>query len=63
MRGGLGGAVAEVVAGYRPCPMRMLGFPGFMPTGSVDFLFEKCGLTPGGIERAAREAMAMRHAS
>ena len=28
IRGGLGGAVAEVVAGYRPCPVRILGFPG-----------------------------------
>ena len=28
VRGGLGGAVAEVVAGYRPCPIRILGFPG-----------------------------------
>jgi transketolase len=63
VRGGLGGAVAEVVAAGRPCPMRMLGFPGFMPTGSVDFLFERCNLTAAGVERAAREAMAMRHAS
>jgi transketolase len=62
-RGGLGGAVAEVVAGYRPCPVRILGFPGFMPTGSVEFLFEKYGLTAAGVERAAHEAIAQRSAS
>jgi transketolase len=59
-RGGLGGAVAEVVAGYRPCPIRILGFPGFMPTGSPKFLFEKFGLTSEGIEKAAREAISLR---
>jgi transketolase len=60
MRGGLGGAVSEVVAGYRPCPIRILGFPGFMPTGSAKFLFEKFGLTPDGIEIAARDAISRR---
>jgi transketolase len=60
VRGGLGGAVAEIVAGYRPCPVRILGFPGFMPTGPVEYLFETYGLTPTGIERGAREALAMR---
>lgn len=59
-RGGLGGAVAEVVAGYRPCPIRILGFPGFMPTGSASFLFARYGLTAEGIAAAAREAMAAR---
>jgi transketolase len=60
VRGGLGGAVAEVVAGYRPCPIRLLGFPGFMPTGSPKFLFERFGLTAEGVEKAAREAIALR---
>jgi transketolase len=59
-RGGLGGAVAEVVVGYKPCPMRILGFPGFAPTGSASFLFEKFGLTADGIFRAAQEAHAAR---
>ncbi len=62
VRGGLGGAVAEIVAGYRPCPIRILGFPGFMPTGSPKFLFERFGLTAEGIETAARQAIAMRAA-
>jgi transketolase len=57
VRGGLGGAVAEVVATSRPCPMRILGFPGFLPTGSVDFLFEHFGLTPAGIANAAQELL------
>jgi transketolase len=58
IRGGLGGAVAEVVSRVRPCPIRILGFPGFMPTGSVKFLFEEYGLTATGIEAAARDAIA-----
>jgi transketolase len=62
VRGGLGGAVAEVVAAYRPCPIRILGFPGFMPTGSAEFLFERFGLTAAGIAKAAREAIAARQA-
>jgi transketolase len=55
VRGGLGGAVAEVVVSEQPVPMRMLGFPGFCPTGSASFLFEHFGLTPAGIVVAARE--------
>ncbi|MBV8241312.1 MAG: transketolase family protein, partial [Hyphomicrobiales bacterium] len=62
IRGGLGGALAEVVAGYRPCPVRRLGFPGFLPTGSAEFLFEKFALTARGIATAAREAIAARRA-
>jgi len=57
VRGGLGGAVAEVLATSHPCPMRILGFPGFLPTGSVDFLFEHFGLTPAGIATAAQELL------
>jgi transketolase len=57
VRGGLGGAVAEVVVQTRPVPMRILGFTGFCPTGSAEFLFEHVGLTPAGIAAAAREVM------
>ena len=60
VRGGLGGAVAEVLATTRPCPMRIMGFPGFLPTGSVEFLFEHFGLTPEGIVAGARELLAQR---
>jgi transketolase len=62
VRGGLGGAVAEFMATHRPCPMRILGFPGFMPTGSAEYLFEKYGLTVSGIATAAREVVAARGA-
>jgi len=55
VRGGLGGAVAEVVATRHPCRMRILGFPGFAPTGSASWLFEHFGLTPAGIADAVRE--------
>jgi transketolase len=52
--GGLGGAVAEYVATHRPVPMRMVGFPGFLPTGSAQWLMERFGLTADGIAAAAR---------
>jgi len=57
VRGGLGGAVAETLALHRPVPMEMLGFPGFVPTGTVDFLFDHFGLTANGIADAARKAI------
>jgi transketolase len=62
VRGGLGGAVAEVVATHRPAHIRMLGFPGFMPTGSADYLFEEYSLTTDGIAGAVREVIAARDA-
>lgn len=58
VRGGLGSAVAEVVVQEQPVPMRILGFPGFCPTGSPQYLFEQAGLTPHGIAVAAREVIA-----
>ncbi|MBB4099119.1 transketolase family protein [Sphingomonas kyeonggiensis] len=60
VRGGLGGAVAEVVVEERPVPMRVLGFPGFLETGSAEWLFERHGLTPTGIAAAARELLEKR---
>ena len=52
--GGLGGAVAEVLAVHHPAPMRILGVPDvFAPTGSADFLLEHFGLTAAGIESAS----------
>ncbi len=56
IHGGLGGAVAEVVVGAKPVPMRILGVPGvFAPTGSTAWLLEHFGLTAEGIRAAARE--------
>jgi transketolase len=63
VRGGLGGAVAEVVATSRPCRLRILGFPGFLPTGSPEFLLEQHGLTAGGIAAAVRETIEARAAA
>jgi transketolase len=56
-RGGLGGAVAEVVVEEALVPMRMLGFPGFCPTGSPEFLLQQAGLTPEGISAAAHAVL------
>jgi len=54
--GGLGAAVATLVAQTHPCPMRILGVPRtFAPTGSASFLLEHFQLTAQGIATAARE--------
>ena len=53
VRGGLGGAVAEALAVVRPVPMRILGFPGFAPTGSAGWLLDHFGLSADGIRTAA----------
>ncbi len=56
--GGLGGAVAEVLALEHPAPMRILGVPDvFAPTGTAEFLLEHFGLTAAGIECAALELL------
>ncbi|WP_448664068.1 transketolase family protein [Sphingomonas sp. CJ20] len=60
VRGGLGAAVAEVVVEELPVPMRILGFPGFLQTGSAEWLFEQHGLTRDGIAAAARALIAKR---
>ena len=54
--GGLGGAIAEVLATEHPTRMRILGLPDeFAPTGSAEFLLEHFGLTAKGIYNAAIE--------
>ena len=58
--GGLGGAVAEVCARHAPVRMRMLGFPGFLPTGSAAWLMKEYGLSADGIATAARELLSGR---
>jgi transketolase len=58
VRGGLGGAVAEVVVTEHPVPMRLLGIPGvFAPTGSAEFLLDHFGLHAEGIRAAVREVL------
>jgi transketolase len=59
--GGLGGAVAEILAVKHPAPMRILGVPGvFAPTGSAEFLLEHFGLTAQGIHNAALDLLGER---
>jgi transketolase len=54
VRGGLGGAVAEVVVTHHPVPMRILGIPGvFAPTGSAEFLLDYFALNAAGMKAAA----------
>lgn len=54
--GGLGAAVAALLAQNHPAPMRILGVPhAFAPTGDTAFLLEHFGLTAEGIVTAARE--------
>lgn len=56
--GGLGAAVATLVAQERPTAMRILGVPGvFAPTGDAAFLLEYFGLTITGITTAVREVL------
>jgi transketolase len=57
VRGGLGGAVAEVVALNSPVPMRILGFDGFQPTGSAEWLMTRAGLTVEGLVAATRDVI------
>jgi transketolase len=64
VRGGLGGAVAELVSVECPVRMRILGIPGvFAPTGSAEFLLAHFGLTSDGIGAAARELVQRRSSS
>jgi len=57
VRVGLGGAIAEYCAEHVPVPMRMLGFPGFAPTGSAAWLMERAGLSADGIVQASRDLL------
>jgi transketolase len=60
-RGGLGGAIAEVLAQEHPTPMRILGVPDvFPPTGTAEFLLGHFGLTAEGIRDAACDLLAER---
>ncbi len=56
--GGLGAAVASLLAQHMPTRMRILGIDRqFAPTGSAEFLLEHFGLTADGIVTAARELL------
>lgn len=52
--GGLGGAVAEVVARTRPTRITSLGLPDtFAQTGSAEYILDQAGMSPKGIATAA----------
>ena len=58
LSGGLGAAVASVVAQEAPCRMRLLGIPGqFAPTGVRPILLDHFGLNAEGIAQAARDVV------
>lgn len=58
--GGLGGAVAEVLAEHRPTRMRRIGIQDtFGESGPNDAILEKYGLTPRHIVEAANDLLAL----
>lgn len=61
VRGGLGGAVAEVVVTHHPVPMRILGVPSvFSPTGSAEWLLDKFKMAPQDIAQSCQDVLATR---
>jgi transketolase len=59
IRGGMGGAVAQVVAMHQPVPMRFIGVPDRYPrSGSLDELMQDMRMTPGDVVAAARDVIA-----
>lgn len=62
--GGLGSAVAEVLADHFPCPLERVGLRDtFAVPGSPGYLFERYGLTAAHVVEAARRAVARRKGS
>jgi transketolase len=59
--GGLGSAVCEVVAEQYPVPVRRIGMRDRVgEVGTLEYLCEKFGLTPGDIAREALSAFSMK---
>lgn len=59
--GGLGGAVAEIVARTHPTWVSSLGLPDtFAPTGSAEWILDRFGMNPSGIAEAARQLVTKR---
>jgi len=52
IRGGLGGAVAELLSEVLPTPLKRLGVVGFGESGDPKGLYAKYGLDPDGIARS-----------
>jgi transketolase len=56
--GGLGAAIASLVAQEKPCRMRILGIDGqFAPTGNASYLLDHFGLNADGIAQAAKDVI------
>ena len=59
VKGGLGGAVAELTAEKCPVPVKRLGVPDeFAPTGSEAWLMDHWGISADGVVAAAHELLA-----
>ncbi len=64
VHGGLGSAVASLLAQNRPTPMRILGLPDeLLYSGTSAQVFEHYSLTPSGIAEAARALLDERRSS
>lgn len=58
VRGGLGGAIAEMVVEHCHVPMKILGVPNlFVPTGSANFLLDEFGMSPEGIAKSSHDLL------
>ncbi len=62
--GGLGSAVAEVLAEHHPSPLERVGLRDtFAVPGSPEYLFERYGLTAAHVVEAARRALSRKKGS
>ena len=62
LQGGLGSAVASLLAGSLPTPVEMVGLTGYGESGDPQRLLEKYGLTPVHVAEAVRRAVARKGA-
>jgi len=57
IRGGLGGAVAELLSELLPTPLKRLGVEGFGESGDPKGLYARYGLDPDGIAQTVRKSL------
>ena len=62
LQGGLGSAVASLLAGSLPTPVEMVGLTGYGESGDPQRLLEKYGLTPVHVAEAVKRAVARKGA-
>ena len=58
VRGGLGGAVTEVLAKDCPVPVSILGAEDYAESGDLNLLMKKYGFGADNIARRAKEVIA-----